>query len=266
MSSTVVRREAVVRSLPVAVLAAIGLTVIAQVALHTASGQRLDDRALRTVVAGRDTELAVLSLLGYVSATAVLTVAIATVGVALLRGRARLGIAALVVLVGSNITTQVLKHGILDRTVFDVAAPNSLPSGHTTGVAGAVCALIVVAPRAWRQPVALLGAFAVTTTGTSTVVAGWHRPADVLAALAVALVWTAAAGAVLGRSHDAAELPSTVVSAVVGAAGGLLLLVGIGVRPSYGWAGFVDAAGVLGVLALATALMVTLADHVAAQP
>jgi membrane-associated phospholipid phosphatase len=266
MTSTAVRREAAVRSLPVAVLAAVSLAVLAQVALHTAAGQRIDDRALRTVVAGRDTELAVLSLLGHVSATAVLTVAIVTVGIALLRGRARLGVAALVVLLGSNITTQVLKHGILDRTAFDVVAPNSLPSGHTTGVAGAVCALIIVAPRSWRQPVALLGAFAVTTTGTSTVVAGWHRPADVLAALAVALLWSAGAGMVLGSTHDVTELPSTGLSALVGAAGGLLLLVGIGVRPSYGWVGFVDAAGVLGVLALATALMVTLADHVSAQP
>jgi membrane-associated phospholipid phosphatase len=247
------------------VSAAVGLAVIAQVALHTASGQRLDDRALRTVVAGRDTELAVLSLLGYVSATAVLTVAIAAVGVALLRGRARLGIGALVVLVGSNVTTQVLKHGVLDRTVFDVAAPNSLPSGHTTGVAAAVCALILVAPRSWRQLVALLGAFAITTTGASTVVAGWHRPADVLAALAVSLVWIAGVAAVLG-GRRAVSLPGTALSALVGSASGLLLLVGIGVRPSYGWSGFLDAAGVLGVLALATALTVTVADHVAAQP
>ncbi len=34
-----------------------------------------------------------------------------------------------------------------------------------------------------------------TLTGASTVVAGWHRPADVVAALAVSLIWTAAVAA-----------------------------------------------------------------------
>ena len=110
---------------------------------------------------------------------------------AIVRGRVRLAVAALVVIVGANVTTQLLKEVVLERSALDVIAPNSLPSGHTTVVASAVGALLLVAPRALRLPVVVPGAFAVTVTGASTVVAGWHRPADIVAALAVCLAWTA---------------------------------------------------------------------------
>ena len=86
--------------------------------LATASGQRLDDDAMRTVVAGRETQLTVLSMLGYVSIGTVGVVTGACVGLALARGRARLALAAVAVVGGANVTTQVLKHGLLDRVAL----------------------------------------------------------------------------------------------------------------------------------------------------
>lgn len=243
------------------------LVVVAIVALHTGTGQRFDERAMRTVVAGRETELTVLSVLGRVSIGAILAVSVVCVVLAILRGRIRLAVAALVVIAGSNVTTQLLKEVVLERSQLDVIAPNSLPSGHTTVVAGAVGAMLLVSPRALRLLVVLAGAFAVMLTGASTVVAGWHRPADIVAALAVCLAWTAAGAMMAGGSHR----PTSGVGlwSLAGAGAALVLLVAIGVRPSYGWSGFAEAAVVLGLTAAVTALATALMERIsptAAQP
>jgi membrane-associated phospholipid phosphatase len=259
MSTIVPRRQSAATSVAAA-LGAVGvLATVAVVALRTGAGQRIDEWARTTLVAGREAEVTVLSLLGRVSIGAVLAVAAACVVLALVRGRVRLAAAALAVIVGANLTTQLLKV-VLDRSALDVIAPNSLPSGHTTVVASAVGALLLVAPRALRLPVVVPGAFAATVTGASTVVAGWHRPADIVAALAVCLAWTAAGSLVAGGSHHAAS--GVAVGSLAGAGGALVVLVAIGVRPAYGWSGFAEATVVLGALALATAFTVAVMDRI----
>ncbi len=232
-----------------------GSTVLAWFVLRTPLGQRLDERAMNTVVAGRDTQLQVLSVLGYVSIGAIVVVALACVVVALLRGRAALALGALTVIAGANVTTQVLKHALLTRAdvVDGVVAPvNSFPSGHTTVVAAGGGALCLVSPRWMRPLVVPFGAFAVTLTGASTVVAGWHRPSDVVGAVLVTTAWTAVVSWVLGRQHVAVR--GTWLLALVGAVAAIGALVAIGVRPSYGWDGFTDAALVLGALGVTLGL------------
>ncbi len=248
---------------PVAAAAgAVGVLVaVAIVALRTGAGQRLDDRAMTAVVAGREAELTVLSLLGRVSIGAVLAVAVACVALAVVRGQVRLAIAAIAVIVGANVTTQLLKEIVLQRSALDIIAPNSLPSGHATVVASAVGALLLAAPRALRLPVVVPGALAVAFTGASTVVAGWHRPADIVAALAVCLAWTAAGAMFAGGLPRPAA--GVAWASLLGAAAGLVLLVAIGVRPAYGWSGFGEATIVLGVMGLATAVTVVLMERVA---
>ena len=236
------------------------LAVVAVVALRTGAGQRLDEWARTTVVAGREAEVTVLSLLGRVSIGAVLAVAAVCVVLAIVRGRVRLAVAALAVIVGANVTTQLLKEVLLERSALEVIAPNSLPSGHTTVVASAVGALLLVAPRTLRLLVVVPGAFAATVTGASTVVAGWHRPADIVAALAVCLAWTAIGSLMTGGSHRAAS--GVMVGSLAGAAGALVLLVAIGVRPAYGWSGFGEATVVLGALAVATAVTVVAMERI----
>jgi hypothetical protein len=267
MSMTVPHRAYAATPVAAAVGAVCVLAAVAAVALRTGVGQRLDERARTTVVAGREAEVTVLSLLGRVSIGAVLAVAAVCVALAFMRGHARLAAAALVVIAGANVTTQLLKDVVLERSPLDVIAPNSLPSGHTTVVASAVGALLLVAPRPLRLPVVVAGALAATVTGASTIVAGWHRPADIVAALAVCVAWTAIGSMIVGGTHRAA--PGVVVGALLGAAGALVLLVGIGVRPAYGWSGFGEATVVLGAMALATALSVAVMERispVAPQP
>ena len=259
MSTATPRHLAAATPLTAAAGAVGVLVAVAAVALHTGSGQRIDQWSMTTVVAGREAELTVLSLLGRVSIGAVLAVAAACVALAIVRGQVRLAAAALLVIGGANLTTQLLKV-VLDRSAFDVISPNSLPSGHTTVVASAVGALLLVAPRSLRLMTVVAGALAATATGASTVVAGWHRPADIVAALAVCVAWTAAGSMLVGGAHRPG--PGVLFGSLVGAAAGLALLVGIGVRPAYGWSGFGGATIVLGAMALATALSVALMERV----
>lgn len=249
------RRAGVVRLL-VGLGSVASLTVLAWFVLRTGTGQRWDDGAMATVVAGRDTRLTVLSLLGRVSIGAIVVVATVCVLLALAQGRLAAAAAALVVLAGANVTTQVLKHGVLERVDGYVQAPNSFPSGHTTVVAAGVAALLLVAPRVLAPLVTLAGSAAITLTAGSTIVAGWHRPADVVGSVLVTLAWAAAAALVTGGAHR--RVPGRWLGALAGSGAGLLALVAIGVRPAYGWSGFAEAAVVLGSIALSVAVLVAL--------
>lgn len=260
MSTTATRRDTTPGAVATALISVAAVLLLVRVALHSDRGQQWDDSAMRTVVAGRDAQLTLLSVLGYVSIGAILAVAAACVVVALLRGQPRMGAAAAAVLLGANLTTQILKETVLDRPDLGLGTLNSLPSGHTTVVASAVGAALLVAPGVFRPVVALVGGFATTLTGASTIVAGWHRPADVIAALAISLLWTAAvAAAIHGPRH---RVGGTVAGAIAGCVGALIFLVAVGVRPVLGWDGFVQAGLVLGAVTAVTALFVVAAAAV----
>lgn len=98
---------------------------------------------------------------------------------------------AVVVVIGANLTTQLLKE-VIERPIDALPQAtygNSLPSGHTTVAASVAAILLIVAGRAWRPPVALLGAVYAGATGIATMTLGWHRPSDVVAAFAVVTAW-----------------------------------------------------------------------------
>ncbi len=206
---------------------------------------------MKTVVAGRDAQLRVLSVLGYVSIGAIAFVALTCLLIALLRGRLGLALGALVVIAGANATSQVLKHYVFTRPDHGFGTLNSLPSGHTTVVASSVGAALLVAPSVLRPLIGLAGGFATTLTGASTIVAGWHRPADVVAALAVSLAWTAAVALVLHGPRQ--PLGAVVAASIVGCVGAQVFLLAAGVRPLFGWDGFIQASLVLGAVTGVTA-------------
>lgn len=109
-------------------------------------------------------------------------------------------------------TTQLLKHVILDRPDLNISAAsgNSFPSGHTTFAAAAMMSLFLVSPVAHRPLVALLGWSYAAIAGASTLVLGWHRPSDVVAAYLVSGFWVLFAGLLLRHWHGpAARLEST---------------------------------------------------------
>ena len=257
MTTTSTSRDSATSAVVAVAGGALTLGVLVAAALGSRSGQDWDESAMNTVVGGRDTQLAVLSVLGYISIGAIVVVALGCGAVAMLRGKVSLAAAAVAVIVGSNVTTQLLKHSILERPDFGLGTLNSLPSGHTTVVASAVGALLLVAPRVSRPVVAVVGGFATTLTGASTIVAGWHRPSDVIAALAVSLLWTA--GVALVLHGPAARVVGTLTGAAVGSVASVLFLIAIGVRPVLGWDGFVQSGLVLGGIAAATAVFIAAA-------
>jgi membrane-associated phospholipid phosphatase len=115
------------------------------------------------------------------------------------RGRVRrtvLGVGVAAVTLG---VTEVLKLELLSRPTLSGlygTIPNSLPSGHTSGVLGLALGFLLVAPRRLRPVLALAGAAAAGAMGAFVVDHGWHRVSDVLASalvgsvvLCLALAW-----------------------------------------------------------------------------
>ena len=82
-----------------------------------------------------------------------------------------------------------LPHAGLQDQLWSWAGGGSFPSGHTTIAASMSLALLAVSSESWRCRLAgPLMAWTVLTA-TATITMGWHRPSDVLGALALAVLW-----------------------------------------------------------------------------
>jgi membrane-associated phospholipid phosphatase len=161
----------------------------------------------------------VSGVLNVVSVTALGLATIAVGAVGYLRRRPTLALLTMLLVVGSNITTELLKHVILTRPLFDPRDPlpfNTLPSGHTTVALSVGVAFTLVASARWRVLVAVIGAVYGGTTGVATMSAGWHRPSDAVAACLVVGAWIALVGAiaVLLRRVVADQPPNEVAYAI----------------------------------------------------
>ena len=123
-------------------------------------------------------------------------------GIALARHRPRAALAALFVVAGANLTTQLFK-ALLAHPRFQALlgaeqiGANSFPSGHTTAVASIAIAYAFVVPRDWRAAVALIGVGLVAAVGCSVMALDWHFPSDVAGGILVAAGWGFAALAIL---------------------------------------------------------------------
>lgn len=170
-------------------LAALGVAVVYLLFVRTTVGQVVDEAAMQAAEVPHPRVAALLrATLDGTSLLPLALVSLAAATIGLLRGRRDLAVAAGVLVLGANLTTQVLK-AWLDRPGLDSPGPNSLPSGHTTAAVAVTFALVLVLPYAGRAVVALLGAGYATVTAVATVWAGWHRPSDTVAALLVCLAW-----------------------------------------------------------------------------
>lgn len=241
----------------VAIVGTLALAGLVMAALSSSTGQLVDDAAMNAVTASNTAEITLLSVLGRVSIGAILAVAGVCVVIALLRRRFAHAVGALAIIGGANISTQALK-AVLDRPDLGVGLhlANSLPSGHTTVVASAVAALVLVLPAAIRPVMAGVGTAAIGLTGLSTIVAGWHRPADVVGALLMVVIWTSLVAAVLGGHRG--RTWASALTALLGAAASVVFLGAVGVRPASSWSDVVLATSVLGAVATLTAAAVTL--------
>jgi membrane-associated phospholipid phosphatase len=238
-------------ALPMLVAAVLGLITTTWIGLYTARGQLYDERAM-DVIAGTDSWLneRMIGVLAKVSPVSAGLALLGLLVVALIRGRFRIGIAAGVLVGGANLTTQFLKHFVLIRPDLGQGGTNSLPSGHTTLVFSLVLAAVLVSPRSLRWLVALMGSAVATLTGLATVVAGWHRPSDVVAALLVTAAWAALVSAVLaGRGRDGVRGRNGMFPALLGAG---LAAIGV-ISYGFGWSSGDDASRVMPFTALVIA-------------
>ena len=248
--------------------ACIGVGLLCTVALvwlddrsqQTRLGQSLDQAGMDVVVGDQATTRRLVGVLGNLSLGSIAIAVLMLVGVAVVRERYAAAAAAATLVVGANITTQVIK-ALTDRADHGYLTVESFPSGHATVVVSLVFAALLVAPDAARTTVSLVGAGAITVTAAATLVASWHRPSDIIGALLVSLMWGTAVVAVwsLLRGGMPGVTPARphrifATAGVVVAVAGLLAA---GVRPGGGWGSFLDAGVVLAGTGLAAALAVT---------
>ncbi len=112
--------------------------------------------------------------------------------VALIRGRPRVAVAVPVAMVAASATTELLKplvgHPRVSEWLGSGADTSvaSWPSGHATAAMMVALAAVLVAPRALRPLVALLGTGLAIGVSYSILVLGWHFPSDVLGGFLVA--------------------------------------------------------------------------------
>lgn len=252
------RRQDMIPALGILVVAVIVLFGLEHVAVGTRSGQARDDSAMHVVSAGAEALQQLHSYLGIIS---IGTTALALAGcvvLAVIRGRFAVAIGAVVLVAGSDITTQILKTQIFDRPDFGFGAIRSYPSGHTTVAMSSVLAAVLVAPPLFRPLVIVAGSFAATLVGTSTIVGGWHRPSDVIGAILVSLAWATVVAVALGSVHHPQTdgLVTSTFLALVGAGTAGIFLIAVGVRPANGITGLIDAGLILGGVGIATALAI----------
>ena len=189
------------------VACAAGFLVLAVLVHESSSVQHLD-----AVVLGRLAERGSragsvaegIVLLGDVGA--LLPLLAVACGIALVRRRPRDAVAALAVVAGANLTTQLFK-ALLAHPRFQAilgveqVGANSFPSGHTTAVASIAIAFAFVVPRERLAAAALIGAGLVVAVGCSVMALSWHYPSDVVGGILVAAGWGFAALAVLRATH-----------------------------------------------------------------
>jgi membrane-associated phospholipid phosphatase len=151
--------------------------------------------------------------LGDLAALLVLLAAVCVIG--LRSGRRREMVAAIVVVAGANLTTQLLKttleharHKAFEHGI-ELPWPNSFPSGHTTAAASIAVALLLVVPVAHRLSAVVAGAALIAVVGFSVVILAWHYPSDVLGGLLVVGTWGFAVLAWLRSRAGRDRAPST---------------------------------------------------------
>jgi membrane-associated phospholipid phosphatase len=138
--------------------------------------------------------------------------------VALARRRPRVAAAVAIILLGANVTTELLKPLLAQprgSSLLPLASisPASWPSGHATAAMSLALCSVIVAPVRLRPLVAALGAAFAVAVSFSFLELGWHYPSDVLGGFLVAATWTlvgvAALDAAQARWPRRAPVPSS---------------------------------------------------------
>jgi hypothetical protein len=158
------------------------------------------------------------------------------------RRRPGLAVGAGVVILGANVTTQVLKGTLARPDLLGLGpfnGPPSFPSGHVTVAMSLAMALTLVSPPALRPAAAVAGALYAVGIGVAVIGLDWHRPSDVAGAYLICVGWTALVAAALehaarraparrrGRARPAGPSPRAAGAAVAALGLTFLVLAGI---------------------------------------
>jgi membrane-associated phospholipid phosphatase len=122
--------------------------------------------------------------------------------IGLFRGGLPLALATGGSVLAANVTTEVLKHVVLTRSIFlehgaRIGVSDSLPSGHVTVAMSLAVGVALVVPANLRLIAMIPAMLFAISVGIATVSAAWHRPTDVMAAYFVAIFWGAIAASCL---------------------------------------------------------------------
>ena len=212
-----------------AVLAAAAVVLVWWFFVTTPAGQHVDEVAYAGSRIGRSRLSEITrSILDVVSVPFLVLVILVTAVVAALRRQWRLAVGVGAMVAGMNLTTQLLKYHVFSRPdlgLTDGYMENTLPSGHTTVAGSVAAAALLVAPRRSRWLLAPLGAAYTGATGIATMVGGWHRVSDVVAAVLVVTAWALLAQAVAGPVEPVG--PVRAVAGLLGVAGVVGLLAAV---------------------------------------
>jgi membrane-associated phospholipid phosphatase len=183
--------------------------VLLAVVYTTQAGDELDRRALfgfGELQRPRSAELAD-SIARWCNPKPFAVLAAVLVIVALVRLGPLAAIAAGTVLLGANVTTQVLKPVLANprgRVGEYTIGAEAFPSGHATAAMSLALVAVVIAPRIIRPLVAFLGAAFALAVGFAIVSLDWHFPSDVAGGYLVAAAWCFGVLAVVrARQHAA---------------------------------------------------------------
>ena len=115
------------------------------------------------------------------------------VAVALGRRRVRVALTIVAILLGANVTTELLKPLLsLQRSYSLAGAPaaGSWPSGHATAAMSLALCCVLAVPGRLRPAAAAAGAVFAIAVSYSFLSLEWHYPTDVLGGFLVAGIWT----------------------------------------------------------------------------
>jgi membrane-associated phospholipid phosphatase len=189
-----------------------GLVAVALLAYGSGSVQRFDASVLARFVNGSgphsNSLASAVTILGDPPALLVMLALACAVG--WVRGRPRSVVAALAVVAGANLTTQIFKLALAHPHARQLLGADQLewdgfPSGHETAVVSIAIAFAFVVPARLVPVVAALGACLAAAMGWSVLVLNWHYPSDVVGGILVAGAW---GFAVLASIRFAAGLES----------------------------------------------------------
>ncbi len=137
----------------------------------------------------------------------------APVLIALARRRLWVTLAVVTILLGANVTTQLLKPLLAEPRPANLLAgtlppaPASWPSGHATAAMSLALCLVLAVPARARPFVAALGAAFAVAVSYSFLTLEWHYPSDVLGGFLVAAIWTLLAVAAVLTADARLRLP-----------------------------------------------------------